>query len=63
MIVRRHSEIVGEALDGKIYLDMESAVLKMKKKNVLDWLRAMLSMFFYIGIFGGIGYLIQVLIL
>ena len=24
MIVRRHSEILGEALNGKIYLDMES---------------------------------------
>jgi len=35
----------------------------MRKKNVVDWLRAMLSMVFYLGIFGGIGYLIQVLIL
>ena len=35
----------------------------MKKKNVLDWLDAMLSMVFYIGIFGGISYLLQVLIL
>jgi hypothetical protein len=35
----------------------------MKKKNVFDWLRAMLSMLFYIGLFGGIGYLIQVVIL
>ena len=35
----------------------------MKEKHVLDWLSAMLSMVFYIGLFGGIGYLIQVLIL
>jgi hypothetical protein len=38
-------------------------VLIMRKKHVLDWLSAMLSMVFYIGLFGGIGYLIQVLIL
>jgi len=35
----------------------------MRKKNVMDWLRTMLSMVFYIGLFGGIGYLIQVVIL
>ena len=35
----------------------------MKEKHVLDWLSAVLSMVFYIGLFGGIGYLIQVLIL
>jgi hypothetical protein len=35
----------------------------MRKKNVMDWLRAMLSMVFYIGLFGGIGYLIQTMIL
>jgi len=35
----------------------------MRKKNVMDWLRAMLSMVFYIGLFGGIGYLIQTVIL
>jgi hypothetical protein len=38
-------------------------VLIMRKKNVMDWLRAMLSMVFYIGLFGGIGYLIQTVIL
>ena len=38
-------------------------VLIMRKKNVMDWLRAMLSMVFYIGLFGGIGYLIQTMIL
>jgi hypothetical protein len=37
--------------------------LIMRKKNVLDWLEAMLSMVFYIGVFGGIGYLLQALIL
>ncbi len=35
----------------------------MRKKNVFDWLNAMFSMVFYIGLFGVIGYLIQVLIL
>jgi len=35
----------------------------MRKKNVFDWLNAMFSMVFYIGLFGAIGYLIQVLIL
>ena len=34
----------------------------MSEKHVLDWLSAMLSLVFYIGLFGGIGYLIQVLI-
>jgi hypothetical protein len=63
VIVRHYSEIVGEALNGKIYLNMESGVLTMRKKNVMDWLRAMLSMVFYIGLFGGIGYLIQTVIL
>jgi hypothetical protein len=35
----------------------------MRKKNIMDWLRAIFSMVFYIGLFGGIGYLIQVVIL
>jgi len=35
----------------------------MTKKNVLDWFRVMLSMAFYIGMFGAIGYLLQMTIL
>ena len=35
----------------------------MREKNILDWLRAMLSLVFYIGLFGGIGYLLQAVIL
>jgi len=55
---------LSEKLQTRKYISIwNQGVLKMRKKNVLDWLRAMLSMFFYIGIFGGIGYLIQVLIL
>jgi hypothetical protein len=38
-------------------------VSTMRKKNIMDWLREIFSMVFYIGIFGGIGYLIQVVIL
>jgi hypothetical protein len=38
-------------------------VSTMRKKNIMDWLRAIFSMVFYIGLFGGIGYLIQVVIL
>jgi hypothetical protein len=53
----------GETLDGKIYDDMGWGVILMRKKNVMDWFRAMLSMAFYIGLFGCLGYLIQALIL
>jgi hypothetical protein len=35
----------------------------VSKKNVAGWLRAVLSMAFYIGLFGGIGYLLQMTIL
>jgi hypothetical protein len=35
----------------------------MSKKNVAGWFRAVLSMAFYIGLFGGIGYLLQMTIL
>jgi hypothetical protein len=63
VIVRRHSVIVGEDLYREIYLNIESGSTNMRKKNVMDWLSAMLSMVFYIGLFGGIGYLIQVLVL
>jgi hypothetical protein len=55
--------IVGEDPYRKIYLNIESGSINMRKKNVMDWLSAMLSMVFYIGLFGGIGYLIQVLVL
>jgi hypothetical protein len=35
----------------------------MRKKNIFEWLNAMLSLVFYIGLFGGIGYLLQAVIL
>jgi len=33
VIVRRHSEIIGEALNGKIYLDMESGGTKNEEEK------------------------------
>ena len=63
MIGRRNSDIGAETLNGEIYDDMGWGVILMRKKNFMDWLRAMLSMAFYIGLFGCLGYLIQVLIL
>ena len=41
----------------------KQGVLEMRKKNVRDWFRAMLSLVFYIGLFGGISYLLQITIL
>jgi hypothetical protein len=35
----------------------------VSKKNVAGWFREMLLMAFYIGLFGGIGYLLQITIL
>ena len=63
MIIRRHAKIVGEALNRKINLELGSGGNIMRKKNILDWLNAMLSLVFYIGLFGGIGYLLQAVIL
>ena len=63
MIIRRHAKIVGEALNRKINLESGSGGNIMRKKNILDWLNAMLSLVFYIGLFGGIGYLLQAVIL
>ena len=63
MIIRRHAKIVEEALNGKINLESGSGGNIMRKKNILDWLNAMLSLVFYIGLFGGIGYLLQAVIL
>jgi hypothetical protein len=68
VIVKRSFAIIvlnfKDALNGKTYLSMSSGgVSTMRKKNIMDWLRAIFSMVFYIGIFGGIGYLIQVVIL
>ena len=63
MIEGYHSKIVGEALNGKINFETGSGGTIMREKNILDWLRAMLSLVFYIGLFGGIGYLLQAVIL
>jgi hypothetical protein len=63
VIIRRHAKIVGEALNRKINLESGSGGNIMRKKNILDWLNAMLSLVFYIGLFGGIGYLLQAVIL
>ena len=62
MIGRRDSDTGAETPSGKIYYDMGGGAILMRKKNVMDWLRAMISMAFYIGPFGCLGYLIQVLI-
>jgi hypothetical protein len=35
----------------------------LSKKNVFSWFKAVLVMAFYIGLFGGIGYLLQITIL
>jgi len=63
VIIRRHAKIVGEALNLKINLESGSGGNIMRKKNIFDWLNAMLSLVFYIGLFGGIGYLLQAVIL
>ena len=63
MLKRRHAKIVGEALNRKINLESGSGGNIMRKKNIFDWLNAMLSLVFYIGLFGGIGYLLQAVIL
>ena len=63
MIIRRYAKIVGEALNLKINLESGSGGNIMRKKNIFDWLNAMLSLVFYIGLFGGIGYLLQAVIL
>jgi hypothetical protein len=63
VIIRRHAKVVGEALNRKINIESGSGGNIMRKKNILDWLNAMLSLVFYIGLFGGIGYLLQAVIL
>jgi len=63
VIIRRYAKIVGEALNLKINLESGSGGNIMRKKNIFDWLNAMLSLVFYIGLFGGIGYLLQAVIL
>ena len=63
MIVRRQFAISGLSIWRIISRHGIRGVSTMRKKNIMDWLRAIFSMVFYIGLFGGIGYLIQVVIL
>jgi hypothetical protein len=63
VIVRSQLAILGAALNGINYSTWHQGVSTVRKKNIMDWLRAIFSMVFYIGLFGGIGYLIQVVIL
>lgn len=39
--------------------DISSGALGVTNKAVMGWFRAIFSMAFYIGLFSGIGYLIQ----
>jgi len=41
----------------------QKGVAQVSKKNVAGWFRAVLSMAFYIGIFCGISYLLQITVL
>jgi hypothetical protein len=43
----------------EIHRPVKKGVAKVSKKNVASWFREVLSMAFYIGLFGGIGYLLQ----
>jgi hypothetical protein len=40
-----------------------SGALRMSKKNMISIFRAIFSMAFYVGLFSGIGYLIQLTLL